>query len=192
MPRPRQADPELRRKILATATRLIASKGAEAMSMRELAEECGVNVAAAYYYFDSKDDLLRAVIEEQQYPSQLHNVPRPDNPEPVAVITSLIISIWNGTAVEQEVWRLLLGESLRGNPAALTQAKTLLADVERTLQPLVDEMLPDHTSEQRDAARTVILGEMYAALLERIVHPQAPRPDIQTRAEQLARLITQT
>jgi AcrR family transcriptional regulator len=192
VPRPRQTDPELRRKILATATRLIASKGADAMSMRELADECGVNVAAAYYYFDSKDALLRAVIDEQHYPMQLHSLTRPDNPEPAAMLTTLIVAIWDGTAVEQEVWRLLLGESLRGNPTALAQARAILVDVEQTLQPMLDEMFPDQDSEQQDLARTIILDEMYAALLERIIHPETPRLDIQTRAERLARLLTRT
>src|SRR5689334_6034190 len=106
MARPRQANPELRGRILTEASRIIASKGEKAMSMRELADACGANVAAIYYYFDSKDALLRAVIEERQYPMQLGALTVNARKGQVGAFADLITNIWYGVGVEEEVWRL--------------------------------------------------------------------------------------
>lgn len=47
-----------------TAARLIARHGYEAMSMRQLAAEVGVQAAALYRYFPTKEDLLFALMRE--------------------------------------------------------------------------------------------------------------------------------
>lgn len=46
------------------AARLIARHGYEAMSMRQLAAEVGVQAAALYRYFPTKEDLLFALMRE--------------------------------------------------------------------------------------------------------------------------------
>lgn len=46
------------------ATSLIAQRGYEAMSMRELAAEVGVQAAALYRYFPTKQDLLFALMRD--------------------------------------------------------------------------------------------------------------------------------
>ena len=56
-----------RDRILDAALELTSRKGSEGTSMRELANACDVNVAALYYHFPSKAELLRSVIEERQY-----------------------------------------------------------------------------------------------------------------------------
>ena len=53
-----------RDRILNAALDLTARHGAEGTSMRDLAEACGVNVAALYYHFPSKAAMLLAVYEE--------------------------------------------------------------------------------------------------------------------------------
>jgi AcrR family transcriptional regulator len=47
--------------IVKAALRLIRRKGVAALTMRDLAETLGVSPMAAYYYVESKDDLLRLV-----------------------------------------------------------------------------------------------------------------------------------
>src|SRR6476660_2972451 len=46
------------------ATRLIARHGYEAVSMRRLADEVGVQAAALYRYFPKKEDLLFVLMRE--------------------------------------------------------------------------------------------------------------------------------
>jgi AcrR family transcriptional regulator len=50
--------------IRAAAATLIARRGYEAMSMRQLAEEVGVQAAALYRYFPTKEDLLFTLMRE--------------------------------------------------------------------------------------------------------------------------------
>ena len=49
--------------ILDAAERLFAQNGYDSTSTREIAEQVGVNVAMIAYYFGSKENLLKAIIE---------------------------------------------------------------------------------------------------------------------------------
>lgn len=51
------------RAILAAATKLFASKGFDATSMREIAESAKVAKPTIYYYFGNKEGLLRRLVE---------------------------------------------------------------------------------------------------------------------------------
>ena len=44
--------------VLASAAELIAEKGFEAMSMRDVSAAVGGSLAGLYHYFDSKEELL--------------------------------------------------------------------------------------------------------------------------------------
>lgn len=60
--------PDKRQALMDTAERLFAERGFEAVSVRELAAEAGVNLAMVSYYFGSKEGLFEAIIE--------HKIPR--------------------------------------------------------------------------------------------------------------------
>jgi AcrR family transcriptional regulator len=50
-------------KIIQAAQRLIAARGVEKTSMRDIAEEAGITTGAIYYYYKSKEDLLYDVMD---------------------------------------------------------------------------------------------------------------------------------
>ncbi len=50
--------------ILAAARELILEKGAEALSLREVAARAGYSPASLYEYFDGKDDLVATLVAE--------------------------------------------------------------------------------------------------------------------------------
>jgi len=52
-----------RGQILKAADRLFGGKGFDAASVREIAEECGVNKALVHYHFGSKDGLFESVLD---------------------------------------------------------------------------------------------------------------------------------
>ena len=54
---------ETRTLILDTAERLFGDHGIEAVSLRQIMAEAGVNVAAIHYHFGSKDLLLREILK---------------------------------------------------------------------------------------------------------------------------------
>jgi len=55
---------ETREKILNAATAVFSHNGFAAANVAEIAEEAGVNVALIYRYFESKESLLHAVLDQ--------------------------------------------------------------------------------------------------------------------------------
>lgn len=54
---------ERRNQLIDTALALFAEKGVESTTIKDIAERAGVAQGLVYHYFDSKDDLLWAIIE---------------------------------------------------------------------------------------------------------------------------------
>jgi len=59
------ADNDCRTTLIATAAPLFAEKGYNGVSVRELAKSAGVNLSMISYYFDGKEGLYAAVLNEQ-------------------------------------------------------------------------------------------------------------------------------
>jgi AcrR family transcriptional regulator len=55
---------DLKTCILSEANRLFVGRGYNAVSMREIAEVCGVSKAALYYHFRDKENLFIALLED--------------------------------------------------------------------------------------------------------------------------------
>jgi AcrR family transcriptional regulator len=56
---------ETRALVRRTALRLFTEQGYEATSLRQIADELGINKASLYYYFDSKEAILQSLFEER-------------------------------------------------------------------------------------------------------------------------------
>ncbi|HEX7097201.1 MAG TPA: TetR/AcrR family transcriptional regulator [Acidimicrobiales bacterium] len=65
MARPPKAGGSTPERLIATAERLFAERGIEAVSLRDITNACGANSAAIHYHFGSKDQLLRAILEHR-------------------------------------------------------------------------------------------------------------------------------
>ena len=55
---------DTRSRLRQLALKLFAEQGYEKTSLREIAEQLGVTKAALYYYFKSKDDIVRSLVED--------------------------------------------------------------------------------------------------------------------------------
>ena len=62
--RSREGGEATRRQILGTAVRLFAEHGYADTTSKMICREAGVNIAAVNYYFGSRDDLYRAVLDD--------------------------------------------------------------------------------------------------------------------------------
>lgn len=155
---------ELRERILDEALTLMAERGAAGTSMRQLAEACGVRVAALYHYFDSKDALLAAVIGERNYGRRIAE-PLPLEPGATAEerLRGLFRQMWNGAIEEEAVWRLLLGEGIRREPAAMPVGRELLQTVVPGVAAFVNEWVPE--IDDADAAADLLLGQMFLGFI---------------------------
>jgi AcrR family transcriptional regulator len=63
--RTNEAGAETRRRLLDVAERLFATRGLDAVSLRDITETAGANMAAVHYHFGSKQELITALVERR-------------------------------------------------------------------------------------------------------------------------------
>ena len=175
-----------RQRIRDAALHLMAERGVHAMSMRTLAAECGLNVATLYHYFPSKADLLADVVRQQDYAALLAPVPPIDaGLPPQARLAALLRWIWEQMAGQDDMWRLLLGESLRGDAAVMGSAADLSAMFEAALDRWIGELFGDGDN-ARPLAR-VLRGLVYGFFIEYLPLPYEDRMRyLAQRADEIA------
>ena len=94
---------DTRSRLRELALQLFAEQGYEKTSLREIAERLGVTKAALYYYFKSKEDIVRSLVED--YMADIDDLiawgkDQPRTPETRAEIVRRYLGIVaNGTAV---------------------------------------------------------------------------------------------
>ncbi|MFV0315644.1 MAG: TetR/AcrR family transcriptional regulator [Microthrixaceae bacterium] len=156
--------PNQREHILDAALRLMSAHGAAGMSMRALASECGVQVAAIYHYFESKDALLAAVVAERRYGARLADplaLDRDGTPE--ERLRMLFGLVWEGALAEEEVWRLLLGEGIRGEPAVMPVGRDLLSLLRDATREWVREIVPEVPDPDNTAE--ILMGQLLSGFV---------------------------
>lgn len=167
-----------RDRILDTALDLMAEHGASATSMRRLATACNLNVAALYHYFPSKAELLRSVIEERRYALRLRELPEVDaSLPPRERLVALILAMWDGVGEEEAIWRLLLGEALRGDETAAAVGHDLLGALQPALRGWIEALFAadgDPTIDA-DAVATVLLGQVFSFFIGQLFRPPEDR-----------------
>jgi AcrR family transcriptional regulator len=166
-----------RQRILDAALALMSEHGVAGTSMRMLAGAADLNVATLYHHFGSKEELLRAVLAERGYLERL----RTDSPPaavtgrgrpPAARLEKLVRWLWMASCEEEVVWRLLVGESLRGNASARAEAMALVDGVDVAIAARVGDLLPELADRAEQVGRLV-----RAMLFSLIVEHLALGPD---------------
>lgn len=137
-----------RGRILDAALSLMSEHGVAGTSMRMLAGECGLNVATLYHHFPSKADLLRTVLAERGYLNRMaEERPPPEvtrgDPPPATRLERFVRWLWWASQQEEAVWRLLVGESLRGEPAAREAATAIVDALDRAVALWLAEVVPE-------------------------------------------------
>jgi AcrR family transcriptional regulator len=160
-----------REHILDVALQLMSEQGSAAMSMRRLAQACGVQVAAIYHYFPSKDELLRSVVEERRYSSRLVELPvELDRGAPIeARLRGIYLVFWEGALEEEPVLRLLLGEGLRNQPAALPTGAALLEVFRSGVTDLIQAVAPE--LQPHDLVAQVVVSQVFSGFIRHIFEP---------------------
>ena len=161
-------EPDSRARILDAALALMSERGVSGTSMRRLADESGLNVATLYHYFPSKADVLKAVIEERGlFERMLDEPPLARTGPPADRLRDLTAWLWRESANEELVWRLLVGESLRGEPTARTTAATLVEGLDGAVAGWVAELVPE-LADAAAAARSIRVL-LFALIVEHLV-----------------------
>ena len=135
-----------RRRILQIALSLMAQRGVDGTSMRDLASAAGLNVASLYHYFPSKRDLLESVLAEQGFMPDRASEPEVDielvgGSTLAQLVADIIISMFK---VEDFV-RLMVGEAIRGDTTARTVGYDLFTTFESAIADWISTQRPDLT-----------------------------------------------
>lgn len=166
-----------RERILDVALRLMSEHGATGTSMRRLAAACGVQVAAIYHYFESKDALLAAVVAERRYGARLAD-PLPVDPDAPARdrLRTLVQVVWEGAMDEQAIWRLVLGEGMRGEPTVMGVGTELLELLVPAVRGWVRELLPE--VDEPDAVAELLVGQLLSGFVRHVFEPAMDTDEI--------------
>ncbi len=160
-----------REHILDVALQLMSRAGSTGVSMRQLARACGLQVAAIYHYFPSKDALLTAVIEERRYSSRLVEDTFDVDPQGSVAdrLRAVFRMFWTGALEEEPVLRLLLGEGLRSEPAALPTGAALLELFRTGVTMALEEHVPE--VEDPKSVSEVYMSQVFSAFLRHVFDP---------------------
>ena len=165
------AGSNIREDILDAALELMAEHGAVGMSMRQLASRVGVQVAAIYHYFPSKDALLATVVAERQYGTRLGDpMPVDLDGTPAERLRSLFTAVWNGSLEEESIWRVVLIEGLRGEASVLPVGQDLIELLYPAAEAWMQRFLPE-IADPVSAGR-LLVGQLLAGFVRRIFEPE--------------------
>lgn len=162
--------PNQREHILDAALELMSERGAAGMSMRQLAAACDLQVAAIYHYFPSKDALLAAVVAERQYGARLAD-PLPIDATASAEerLGAVFVHVVEGAMSEQSIWKLLIGEAMRGEDTVLGVGRDLLALLLPAAQDWIAQAVPEHA--ERSELAPLMVGQMITAFITAVFEP---------------------
>jgi hypothetical protein len=130
------------------------------------------------------------VIAHQSYEEQLAELPPVDRAAPLHDrLVGVLRYVWMRMDEQTDMWRLLLGESLRSDPEALSSAADLSATFEAGLNHWLDELCPDLPGDRVASAR-VLRGTIYGFYVETLAMPPAERlAYLAPRADEIARVL---
>ena len=128
--------------IIATAERLFSNKGFDGTSVRDIADEAGVNIAMISYYFGSKEKLMEALFERRsedvniQIESLLHN----DDISPIKKMEELIDSYINRIMQKQQFYKIMMCEQvINKNPVIVR----LIGDLKKKNIGAINKLIVD-------------------------------------------------
>jgi AcrR family transcriptional regulator len=119
--------------LLKAATRLFAKLGFGATTVRDIADEAGVNLSLVSYYFNGKDGLYSAVIEQfgrQRLAVAKRILQPPSNLEELRVrIQTMIEEMFSVHAEQREITSIVMREADKGLPHARKEFESTFLDI---------------------------------------------------------------
>lgn len=133
---------EKKLQILDAAEKLMAEKGIDKTSVRDIAEKAGVNLAMISYYFGSKEKMLEAMFVQRTsyYRLQLESMVRNHELEPMAKMEKLIDQYIEKMQQHQTFHRILVrAQMVNENPAIKAQIHELKKENQALIRQIIEE-----------------------------------------------------
>lgn len=128
--------------IIETAERLFAHKGFDGTSVRDIAEEAGINVAMISYYFGSKEKLMEAifVVKIGRVRMRVEELLKDASLTPIQKMNVLVEDHIERVFSSQQFYRIMICEQVsNNNPAIMEKIKELKLQNAALIGELVKE-----------------------------------------------------
>ena len=151
-----------RHRILQIALTLMAQRGVDGTSMRDLASAADLNVASLYHYFPSKRDLLEAVLVEHGFLPVRAGEPLPDaDPSAQSKLSTLLATILLSMFEVEDFVRLMVGEAIRGEETA----RAIGLDLFTTFNDSIEAWIVKHRSDLDASEAAPAMARLLSAMV---------------------------
>jgi AcrR family transcriptional regulator len=128
--------------IIETAECLFAKKGFDGASVRDIAEEAGINVAMISYYFGSKEKLMEAIFEVKigRVQMRVEELLKDQGLSPIEKVNILVDEHIERVMKSQQFYRIMICEQASNkNPAIMDKVKQLKVKNAELIAELIKE-----------------------------------------------------
>lgn len=128
--------------IIKTAERLFSSKGFDGTSVRDIADEAGVNIAMISYYFGSKEKLMEALFSQRSNDInlQVENLLQNEGLTPFQKMESLVDTYIERVMQKQPFFKIMMCEQvINKNPIIIN----LIHDLKRRNTEAISKLITD-------------------------------------------------
>ena len=128
--------------LLASAERLFALQGFEGTSVRDIAEDAGVNIAMISYYFGSKEKLMQALFEKRigDIKSRVENLLKNDSLTSLQKVEMLIEENVDRVMKDKRFHRIMICEQIINKNPAIAE---LLKNIKLKNASIIGELIKD-------------------------------------------------
>jgi len=164
-PRRTRRGPLTRQQILDASLRLFSERGFARTTVRDIARQAGITDAAIYYHFESKRELLEALVEEQGFVNSLLELERASADVPLReTLLWMARGAINIMDENRDFLRLIIMEGLGGDEAATEQYQRLTERWENGLARALNQYVTKGEL-PRDDVRSVARQIIYVILM---------------------------
>ena len=172
--------PHTRKQILDASLHLFSRRGFARTTVRDIAREAGITDAAIFYHFQSKREVLKALVEERGFVTGLQQLERVSTDLPLReTLLWMTRGAINIMDENRDFLRLIIMEGLGGDESALEQYRRLVdlweSALTTVLQRYTEKGELQDNSPQAMARQVIylILMAFQDTLMGRHVSPEA-------------------
>jgi AcrR family transcriptional regulator len=170
-------------RIVGVARRLFSQKGVNETGLEEIAKICGMRKASLYYYFKSKDEILRHVFEQEWK----RNEAMMESLKPTMSLEEIFYTIGSGIlkSLDNEenlqFMRILLREGLKNNRAHKAYAKFF---IDKRKDPIEKIFTPKLSGKFTKKEIEVYIFIFFGAVMNYAMHKKLMKADLPFEIEE--------